>query len=133
MSKPKVPWTQARWNAYVKGVLRNGTIRYPPRYEVLNEAKRGKKVNQATGRVAEHYECNECHQQFPATSVVVDHRQPVVPVTGFTNWHDVVIRMYCDKEGLQVLCKVCHLEKSRIENELRKSHNKNNKDSNEQL
>ena len=131
MKKP--PWTQARWNAYVKGVLRNGTIRYPPRYEVLNAAKRGKQVNISTGRIAEHYECAECHGLFPATMVVVDHIEPVVPVSGFTNWHDVVIRMYCPASGMQVLCKPCHKVKSNEENALRKSNNKNNKDSNEQL
>lgn len=126
MKKPE--WTKARWNSYVKGVLRKGTVRYPPRYEALNAAKTIKKINVGSGRMAQHYACHNCGNDYPLTNVVVDHIEPVVAVTGFTNWHDVVIRMFCGVEGLQVLCKTCHKIKSNEENALRKLNNKNNKE-----
>lgn len=58
-----------------------------------------KQVNAATGRIAEHFLCASCGELFPSKFVVVDHIQPVVPVTGFVNWDDVITRMFCDVEG----------------------------------
>jgi 5-methylcytosine-specific restriction endonuclease McrA len=89
---------------------------------VLNAAKRGKKINESSGRLAEHFECNECHNLFPAKLVVVDHIESVVPLTGFVSWDDVIKRMYCSSEGLQVLCKECHKIKTKEENSQRKLH-----------
>lgn len=112
MSKKKyVPWkdrTPAQQFAFIKGALRAGTVKFPPRYEVLNAAKRGRQINQATGRLAEHYQCAQCLGLFPASLVVTDHINSVVDVTGFSSWDDVIARMFCDADGLQVLCKPCH-------------------------
>lgn len=119
-------WTQARFDSFVKATLRKGTMRWPPKYAVLNAAKRGKSINPLTGRLAEHYECAECHQLFPAKNIVVDHIEPIVPVTGFTTWDSVVERMFCEAENLQAMCKPCHSIKSKLENSIRKTH-KNNK------
>lgn len=119
-------WTESKFQSFIKSTLRKGTTRWPPKYEVLNAAKRGKQVNAATGRIAEHFLCAGCGELFPSKFVVVDHIQPVVPVTGFVNWDDVITRMFCDVEGLQVLCKECHKIKTKEENAQRKLY-KNNK------
>lgn len=119
-------WTEGKFQSFIKSTLRKGSTRWPPRYEVLNDAKRGKRVNPETGRIAEHYECNQCGMLFPAKCVVVDHISPVIPVTGFTNWDDVINRMFCSRLGLQVLCKECHRLKTKEENAQRKLY-KNNK------
>lgn len=123
-------WTQSRIQSFIKSALRSGSQRWPPRYEVLNESKRGKKINPATGRLAEHHECNSCHGVFVAKSVVVDHIEPVVPVSGFSSWDEVISRMFCPVDGLQVLCKPCHAIKTKEENALRKANTKNNKKAN---
>jgi len=70
--------------------------------------------------MAKHYECAECHNQFPAKEVAVDHIDPVVPVTGFTTWDEVIERMFVEKDGLQVLCKACHKAKCDEEKQQRK-------------
>lgn len=119
-------WTQGRFNTFIKGVLRTGTRKWAPKYECINAAKRGKRVNSKTGRVAEHYECAECHGLFPLKDVAVDHIEPVVPVTGFVSWDDVIHKMYCNSDSLQVLCSPCHKIKSKKESEERKLHKKNN-------
>lgn len=96
-------------------------MKWPPKYQVLNEAKVGKKINVLTGRVAEHYDCAHCHNHFPAKHVSVDHIRPIVdPAIGFTNWDDTIERMYCEKDGLQVLCKPCHDAKTAGERDERK-------------
>ena len=119
-------WTESKFQSFIKSTLRKGTTRWPPKYEVLNAAKRGKQVNTQTGRTAEHYECNLCHHCFPAKLVVVDHIDPVVPLSGFTSWDDVIRRMFCDASGLQVLCKTCHSLKTKEENAQRKLYKNNN-------
>ncbi len=122
MSKPE--WTKSKFESFIKGLLRKGTTRWPQKYEVLNAAKRGKQVNQETGRVAEHYQCAECFGVFPAKLVVVDHIEPVVPLTGFVSWDDVISRMFCGTDGLQVLCKSCHAVKTKAENAERRLNKK---------
>ena len=108
--------TDGAFNSFIKGLLRRGSARWKPRYEVLNDAKRGKRVNKATGRMAEHYECASCHQLFPLRSVEVDHIIPIM-YDGIT-WDEVINRMFCDIEGLQVLCKDCHKYKTQLERKL---------------
>jgi hypothetical protein len=112
-------WTTARFHSFVKSALRSASQRWPPKYEVLNAAKRGKKINSKTGRLAEHYECNACHEQFPAKEVQVNHITPVIPVSGFDSWDGVVERMFCEKDNLEVLCIPCHKSVTAQENQQR--------------
>lgn len=113
-------WTQSRFNSFIKSGLRAMSRRWGPKFECLADACVGTKTNKATGRMAKHYECAECHSQFPAKEVAVDHIDPVVPVSGFTTWDEVIERMFVEKEGLQVLCKECHLIKCQEEKQQRK-------------
>lgn len=109
-------WSEARKKAFIVAVLRNGSRRWPPKYTVLNEAKTDKKINKKTGRLAQHFRCNACKQEFPAKEVQVDHIKPVVdPKTGFKDWNTFVKRLFCEQENLQVLCKECHNIKSKKE------------------
>jgi 5-methylcytosine-specific restriction endonuclease McrA len=113
MAKKKLEWTQARLKNFIISALRSASNRYPPKYECLNAAKVGKKVNKATGRLAEHYKCAACKKHFVAKEIQVDHIEPVVnPLTGFIDWNTFVARMFCPITNLQVLCKECHKVKS---------------------
>lgn len=113
MAKKKLEWTQARLKNFIISALRSASNRYPPKYECLNAAKVGKKVNEATGRLAEHYKCAACKKHFVAKEVQVDHIEPVVsPLTGFIDWNTFVARMFCPITNLQVLCRGCHKVKS---------------------
>ena len=115
-------WTPSKFNSFIKSALRSASQRWPPKYQVLNEAKKGKHVNKKTGRMAEHYICNACRELFPATEVEVNHIVPVIPVTGFVSWDDVITRLFCEKEGLEVLCKPCHKSVTQQEKLERKVH-----------
>jgi 5-methylcytosine-specific restriction endonuclease McrA len=109
-------WTEARFTSFIKSALRSASQRWPPKFSALSDAKRGKRINQASGRLAEHYLCAACGNTFPAKEVQVDHIHPVIdPDTGFTSWDDVIVRMFCEKEGYQILCKPCHKAKSNTE------------------
>lgn len=113
-------WTQARFNSFIKSALRTASVRWPPRYETLADAFVDSRTNEKTGRKAKHYKCNKCGGVFPLKEVQVNHIVPVVPVEGFTTWDEVVSRMFCEKDGLEVLCIPCHRLVTQEENILRK-------------
>jgi 5-methylcytosine-specific restriction endonuclease McrA len=121
-------WTQARYNSFVKGGLRKLSIKWPPKYQVLKEAQVGKKINKLSGRIAMHFACAYCKLHFPAKCVSVDHISPIVdPALGFTTWDDTIARMFCEKDGLQVLCKDCHDNKTKEEKEIANERKRNSK------
>lgn len=113
-------WTEARYTSFIKGGLRSISQRWPPRYTVLNEAFAGSFINPASGRVAKHYWCAACKGKFVLKQVQVNHREPVVPVTGFDSWDNLIKRLFCEKEGLEVLCVPCHKSITQQENKERK-------------
>lgn len=114
-------WTEARYRSFIKGGLRSVSIRWPPRYKVLNAAKLGKRINPASGRLAEHYQCAKCQSAFPGKEVEVNHIQSVIPSTGFISWDDTIERMFCEQPGLEVVCKPCHKNITAQENTERKN------------
>ena len=114
-------WTQARFDSFIKSALRNASVRWPPRYTVLSEACVGTKVNVKSGRMAKHYKCNRCQDEFPAKDVQVNHIIPVVPIEGFTSWDDTIKRMFCEKDKLEVLCIPCHRLVTDEENKSRRA------------
>lgn len=117
-------WTAGRLKTFIISALRGAFRKYPPKYEVLEEAFVGKKVNELSGRVAKHYRCNSCKGHFPLSKVNVDHITPVVnPDTGFTTFDSFIENLFCQKEQLQVLCEDCHDKKTREENTQRKTTN----------
>jgi hypothetical protein len=116
-------WTEARYRSFVTSTLRAGSRKWPPKYETLNAAKTEKKINKATGRLAQHYLCAMCEQEYTQKDVQVDHIKPVIdPKKGFVSWDTYIDRMFCEGKNLQVLCKICHAEKTKIEKEISKKH-----------
>ena len=113
-------WTVARYTAFVKGGLRSASQRWPPKYKVLSRAFVGSRINPKSGRLAKHYQCSNCKDAFPAKDVEVNHIIPVIPVAGFDSWDGVIERLFCEQEGLEVLCKPCHKEITKQENAERK-------------
>ncbi len=115
-------WTESRFQSFIKSTLRRATVRWGVVTDVKNEAFVGRFINKDTGRLAKHFKCAGCRGHFPDKLIAVDHVEPVVPVTGFTSWDDIINRMFCEKDNLQVLCKSCHDIKTLKEKELRKKH-----------
>jgi 5-methylcytosine-specific restriction endonuclease McrA len=101
-------WTEAKFNGFIKSLLRKGTMRWGP----INVVKKSAWVERGK------YLCAGCDQVVPLTlngskNVFVDHVKPVVdPAVGFKDWDTYISRMFCEQENLQVLCKACHDVKS---------------------
>ena len=99
-------------NKYIFGALRRIWRWNPARKEVLLNA---------SVRKGKEYRCAKCHKTAPRTRIAVDHIVPVIdPNVGFTTWDSYIQRLFCPKEGLQVLDKSCHRKKTNAENKIRR-------------
>ena len=109
-------WTDARFRSFITSALRAASRRWPVKYKALKEAFVGKQTNVKTGKIAMHYKCASCKGIFVAADVQVDHILPVVdPKKGFVSWDVYITRMFCEIDGLQVLCRPCHRFKTQKE------------------
>ena len=72
------------------------------------------------------YKCGKCDFLGTRGEFDLDHRNPVIcPQAGFVNWDTYIDRLFCDPSNLWLLCKVCHVEKTNDEKEIRKLRHKN--------
>lgn len=61
------------------------------------------------------YQCNHCKNWFAEKEISVDH---IVPAGSLRNANDLpgfVERLFCEADGLQVLCNVCHDKKTKLQ------------------
>ncbi len=126
IKSPVKKWTDAKFKGWIISLLRRGTMKFPPRNECLKAAKTEKKINEKTGRMAQHFKCAGCGGECTSTNVVADHISPVVdPDVGFIDWNTYIERMFCPVDNLQVLCNngenSCHHKKTKQEREWRKN------------
>lgn len=117
-------WTEARFFNFIKGALRQASNRWPPKYKVKTEARveRGKYKCAGYNREAHIVDASLPPikgNKRRINNAVVDHIEPVVPLTGFISWDDIIERMFCEVDGLQVLCYDCHNKKTREERQKR--------------
>lgn len=111
-------WTEARFNGFIKSLLRKGTQRWGPKNEVVKEARVDKGV----------YHCKGCDTNVPVTvkvngkrirNVFVDHIDPIIdPEVGFVSWDEYIEQMFCEKDNLQMLCLECHSKKTAEERKI---------------
>lgn len=105
-------WTEGRWNSFITSILRSGSRKWPPKYTTLNAAKTEKKTNVKTGRLAQHFLCATCHNEFVAKDVQVDH---IIPIGTEKTWDEFIEGLFCEEDNLQVLCVSCHKIKTKLE------------------
>lgn len=125
-SGPKVrcnnQWTEARFHAFIRSQLRQGTRKWAPITQTLKDARVARGL----------YKCACCGEEVPPTyregrkrvnNVFVDHIRPITnPETGFTTWDELINNMYCEMDNLQLLCKDCHDIKTNQEKEIAAIH-----------
>jgi 5-methylcytosine-specific restriction endonuclease McrA len=113
--------TEAQFITFVKGALRSASRRWKPIYDTIKQARvdRGK------------YLCASCGNTVSPTqnkrkNISVDHRIPIVdPDVGFVDWNLFIERLFCEAEGLQLLCSSCHDIKSKAERKIATERRKN--------
>ncbi len=102
--------------AFAVASLRRASYRWPGRFNALKAAHIGR--NQ--------YICEKCGPDkiHPKKNVQLDHRAPIVPVTGWDGFDGFIDRLLCDVNGFSVLCKEHHSTKTSVENQQRKDNKK---------
>lgn len=111
-------WTVARFNSFIKGALRNASNRWGPKFSVLKKARveRGKYLCAGYGVHSHVVPVSSIQHGRRGRNISVDHIRPIIdPKHGFISWDEVIKRMFCEEDGLQVLCKACHDLKTKEE------------------
>ena len=105
----------------IMSALRRAWSRSPKRKIILEDARHPVDKGPRGGT---RFVCACCGKSFGSNDLSVDHLDPVVPIgtpAKDMSWDAVVNRMFnSPKENLQAICKECHAEKSKLENEERR-------------
>ena len=104
-------WTEARFKAFLKSALRSASQRWPPAIEAMTSTRRPYRGSDK--RTKWEYPCNHCGGWFKSKDIRKDH---IIPVGGFSSnfssWPadlgEIAARLFCKKEGYQLLCSPCH-------------------------
>lgn len=115
-------WTEARYHSFVMSALRRA--QWPPKYVSIAKAYVRDGINPKTGKPCKLHKCPQCSRLYPKGQMQADHINPVVPLSGFDSWDGVIARLYCEDSGFQPICKSCHKDKSKLENQQRRINKK---------
>lgn len=138
MRKPKTrnqgTQTEAAFLGWLKSLLRSGSRRWRPKNLIKQLSREGKLINPKTGRENNAGRCASCGELFLEKELEVDHIEPIVSI-GKTMYlcsrddfdpeihtclAEVAEKLFCEVDGLQVLCSTCHKSKSSEERQARK-------------
>lgn len=115
-------WTEARYKSFIKGGLRSLTNRWGPKSACVKDAWLERGVYKCAGYKRRWHKVPVSIKvgKKRMRNIAVDHIDPVVnPTTGFVSWDNLIERLFVEKDGLQLLCKACHDEKTSDERKLR--------------
>lgn len=84
------------------------------KWPAFSEARKAARVSYG------QYLCAGCGNVKRAKEVQMDHKLPVIPVSGWDNLEGYAERLFCSPEALQMLCLGCHTKKTNEENARRK-------------
>lgn len=78
-------------------------------WKPISEAKKlAKRVKKNGGRQKFEYQCNICKEWFAEKEIQVDHTIDAGSLTCKEDVGDFIERLFCEVDGLQVVCKPCH-------------------------
>lgn len=107
-------WSNAQYWQFIRAGLRAKFTRYPPKWQVLAEAKR---VAENNPRAKWEYLCTTCFGWYLQKDVTVDHIVPCGSLKSYEDLAGFVERLFCPADGLQVLCIQCHKAKTKADRE----------------
>lgn len=101
-------WTRAKYRDFVVNALRKASVKWP----VIQDTLVASRMPISGALMVEHprttwqYQCASCDNWFVRKEVEVDHIVAVGDILEDANGY--IARMFCEEDGLQVLCKPCH-------------------------
>ena len=104
MSEPMF-WT------FIRSALRQKSIYWKP----IRQCKlKSRKPYKGTNKQQKfEYQCSECKQWYPEKNINVDHITPAGSLNCANDLPGFVERLFCEIDGLQILCKICHNKKTK--------------------
>jgi hypothetical protein len=103
-------WTEAAFWGFIRSGLRQLSRRWPPL--VRHALERVKRKSQSDNkRLKWEFLCERCDQWFARKEVEVDHIEPCGSLKSFADLSVFADRLFCESDGLRVLCSECHLER----------------------
>jgi len=108
-------WTEARFWTFIRTALRQTSRRWPPLVKGVMVRSR-RPYTGSDNRTKWEYECSACNGWFPAKHIHVDHIVPCGKMTCATDLPGYVERMFCEADGLRLLCEECHQKRHAEEN-----------------
>lgn len=111
--------TESAFWSFIRSALRQKSRWWKPITECKKDARRPYKGDNK--RQKWEYQCNFCKHWWKDNEVEVDHIIPAGSLKSGKDLEQFVENLFCEKKGLVVLCKKCHLEKTN------KERNKNDK------
>ena len=118
--KPKVErtrnagtMTESAFWSFIRSALRQKSRWWKPITQCKMKARRPYKG--PNKRQKFEYQCRYCEQWFPEKRVNVDHITPAGQLRTANDLPGFVERLFCEIDGLQVLCSNCHDEKTKLE------------------
>lgn len=110
--------TEAQFWSMIRSALRNKSRWWKP---ITNCKLHARRRNQGKNkRLKWEYQCAKCKNWFPEKEVAVDHIIPAGSLQGYEDLPEFVKRLFCEEDGLQVLCNDCHDLKTKRERDEKK-------------
>jgi len=105
--------TEAQFWQMIRSSLRKTSRWWKPMFVCKMNARR--KYKGKNKRQKWEYKCNSCKKWFPAKKMNIDHIIPVGKLNCAKDLPGFVERLFCETEGLQLLCSNCHDLKTKKE------------------
>jgi 5-methylcytosine-specific restriction endonuclease McrA len=110
--------TESAFWSFIRSALRQKSRWWKPITQCKMKARRAYKG--PNKRQKFEYQCNECKNWFPDKKVNVDHINPAGTLRSANDLPGFVERLFCEIDGLQVLCSGCHDIKTKNEKQTAK-------------
>lgn len=102
--------TETAFWGWMRGTLRNKSRHWKPIQEAKKLVRR--KYTGTNPRVKWEYQCKSCRNWYMEKETAVDHIEPAGKLNTYDDLPGFIKRLFCEVDGLQVLCHECHTEKS---------------------
>ena len=98
--------TEAEFWSFIRSALRQKSRWWPPITQAKLKARRPSKSKDK--RLKYEYQCAICKKWFPEKQTHIDHIIPAGSLLAYEDLPGFVERLFCESDGLRVLCKPCH-------------------------
>ena len=105
--------TESAFYSFIRSGLRQKSQRWRPIFDCKKLAQ--VPYSGTDKRTKYLYTCAICNGEFKGTETMVDHIVPCGSLKSFDDLPAFVERLFCEVDGLRVLCKACHQEVTNAE------------------